>query len=289
MQQTASRDQAQQARNPSAVAAGRLIMRAMIMALSMVAMLATANSAKADRRIAFVCGNGAYKNMPRLANASISAKAMVGLLKGAGFEVVQGFDLTRDKMTEHLLEFGKKAQGADVALFYYSGRGIAVNGTEYLLPINANIKSEMDITLGGAINLNLSIDQTMGDAKVKLVFLDASRDNPLAAATSRSHSVSIKSGLAEMKPPDNTMMVFATGPGQAAPDGPTGTVRPFTRALIANIAAPGVEIQQAMTKVRAQLNQDTKGQQNSWGHSDISGDVYLNPAASPANAPASAK
>jgi uncharacterized caspase-like protein len=289
MQQTASRDQAQQARNPSAVAAGRLIMRAMIMALSMVAMLATANSAKADRRIAFVCGNGAYKNMPRLANASISAKAMVGLLKGAGFEVVQGFDLTRDKMTERLLEFGKKAQGADVALFYYSGQGIAVNGTEYLLPINANIKSEMDITLGGAINLNLSIDQTMGDAKVKIVFLDASRDNPFAAATSRSHSVSIKSGLTEMKPPDNTMMVFATGPGQAARDGPAGTVRPFTRALIANIAAPGVEIQQAMTKVRAQLNQDTKGQQNSWGHSDISGDVYLNPAASPANAPASSK
>jgi uncharacterized caspase-like protein len=238
MQQTASRDQAQQVRNPSAVAAGRLVMRAMIMALSMVAMLATANSAKADRRIAFVCGNGAYKNMPRLANASISAKAMVGLLKGAGFEVVQGFDLTRDNMTERLLEFGKKAQGADVALFYYSGQGIAVNGTEYLLPINANIKSEMDITLGGAINLNLSIDQTMGDAKVKLVFLDASRNNPFAAATSSSHSVSIKSDLAEMKPPDNTMMVFATGPGQAAPDGPTGTVRPFTRALIANIAAP---------------------------------------------------
>ena len=84
-------------------------------------------------------------------------------------------------MTEKLLDFGKKAEGADVALFFYAGHGIAVNGTNYLLPIDADLKSEMDVKLGAAINVDLTLEQTMADAKVKLVFLDACRDNPFAA------------------------------------------------------------------------------------------------------------
>jgi len=91
---------------------------------------------------------------------------------------MEGTNLTRDKMTERLLEFGKKAEGADVALFFYAGHGIAINGTNYLLPVDADIKSEMDVKLGSAINIDLTLDQTMSDAKVKLVFLDACRDNP---------------------------------------------------------------------------------------------------------------
>ena len=106
---------------------------------------------------------------------------MASVLRNVGFEVVEGTNLTRDKMTERLLDFGKKAQGADVALFFYAGHGIAISGTNYLLPIDADIKSEMDVKLGAAINIDLTLDQTMGDAKVKLVFLDACRDNPFAA------------------------------------------------------------------------------------------------------------
>ena len=106
---------------------------------------------------------------------------MAGVLRNVGFEVVEGTNLTRDKMTERLLEFGKKAQGADVAVFFYAGHGIAIGGINYLLPIDADIKSEMDVKLGAAINIDLTLDQTMGDAKVKLVFLDACRDNPFAA------------------------------------------------------------------------------------------------------------
>ena len=106
---------------------------------------------------------------------------MAKVLRNVGFEVVEGTNLTRDKMTERLLEFGKKAEGADVALFFYAGHGIAINGTNYLLPVDADIKSEMDVKLGSAINVDLTLDQTMADAKVKLVFLDACRDNPFAA------------------------------------------------------------------------------------------------------------
>jgi uncharacterized caspase-like protein len=264
-------------------------MRPIILVLSIFAILLTANAAKADKRIAFVAGNGAYKNAEKLPNAPASAKAIESLLQNLGFEVVEGIDLTRETMTARLLEFGHKAEGADLALFYYAGQGVGIGGVEYLLPVDADVKSEMDLKLGGAINVDLTVDQTMGDAKVKLVFLDASRNNPFPAPSGKTATkVSVKPGLAEMKASENTLTAFATGPGQAAPDGPAGTVRPFTRALIANIAAPGVEIQQAMTKVRAQVSQETKGKQTSWGHTNFpaTAAVYLNPAAAPASAPA---
>ena len=262
-------------------------MRLLALALSMLALLATANSAKADRRVAFVVGNGTYKNIAPLPNAPLSARAMSALLRSLGFEVVEGIDLTRDTMTARLLEFGSKARGADLALFYYSGHGIGIGGAQYLLPIDAAVKSEMDLTLGGAINLDLAIDQNMGDAKVKLVLLDASRNNPFPAPTAsakKDSRVSLKPGLADMKAAESTLTAFATSPGETAPDGPAGTIRPFTRALIANIAAPGVEIQQAMLKVRVQVSQETQGKQMSWGHTNFAADaaVYLNPATAPA-------
>jgi peptidoglycan hydrolase-like protein with peptidoglycan-binding domain len=260
-------------------------MRYLTVVASLICMLFTANAAKADRRVAFVVGNGTYKNVSPLPNPPIDAKSIAAVLRNVGFEVVEGTNLTRDKMTERLLEFGKKAQGADVAVFFYAGHGIAINGTNYLLPIDADIKSEMDVKLGAAINIDLTLDQTMGDAKVKLVFLDACRDNPFAAkikSNSATRSVSVQSGLAEMKSGEGTLIAFATGPGQTALDGQEGTNSPFTRALMANIATPGVEIQQAMTKVRAQVNEETNKGQLPWGHTNLIGSVYLNPAAAPA-------
>jgi hypothetical protein len=143
----------------------------------------------------------------------------------------------------------------------------------------------MDVKLGAAINIDLTLDQTMSDAKVKLVFLDACRDNPFAAkikSNSATRSVSVQSGLAEMKSGEGTLIAFATGPGQTALDGKEGTNSPFTRALIAHITTPGVEIQQAMTEVRAQVNEETSKGQLPWGHTNLIGSVYLNPVAAPA-------
>jgi uncharacterized caspase-like protein len=259
-------------------------MRYLTVILSLLCMMFTAEAAKADRRVAFVVGNGAYKNVAQLPNPPIDAKAMAGVLRNVGFEVVEGTNLTRDKMTERLLEFGKKAQGADVAVFFYAGHGIAISGTNYLLPIDADIKSEMDVKLGAAINIDLTLDQTMSDAKVKLVFLDACRDNPFAAkikSNSATRSVSVQSGLAEMKSGEGTLIAFATGPGQTALDGQEGTNSPFTRALMAHITEPNVDIQQAMTEVRAQVNEETNKGQLPWGHTNLIGTVFLNPAAVP--------
>jgi uncharacterized caspase-like protein len=249
--------------------------------------LVSANVAKAEKRVAFVVGNGAYKNVAALPNPAVDARSMAKVLRNVGFDVVEGANLSRDKMTEKLLEFGKKAEGADVALFFYAGHGIAINGTNYLLPVDADLKSEMDVKLGAAINIDTTLEQTMADAKVKLVFLDACRDNPFAArirSARATRSVNVQTGLAEMKSGEGTLIAFATGPGQTALDGEVGTNSPFTRALIGNIASPGVEIQQAMTKVRAQVNEETNKGQLPWGHTNLIGTVYLNPVAGAANA-----
>ncbi|BAM89995.1 conserved exported hypothetical protein [Bradyrhizobium oligotrophicum S58] len=264
-------------------------MRFLTITLSLLCMVLTAEAAKADRRVAFVVGNGAYKSVAQLPNPPVDAKAMAATLRNVGFDVVEGTNLTRDKMTEKLLDFGRKAQGADIAVFYYAGHGIAIAGTNYLLPVDADLKSEMDVKLGSAINIDVTLDQTMGDAKVKLVFLDACRDNPFAAkikSNSATRSVSVQTGLAEMKSGEGTLIAFATGPGQTALDGDAGANSPFTRALISHIAQPGVEIQQAMTSVRAQVNEETSKGQLPWGHTNLIGAVYLNPSAAPVATPA---
>ena len=257
-------------------------MRFLIAALSVAGILVSSSAALADKRVAFVVGNGAYRNVAALPNPAVDARSIARVLRNVGFEVVEGANLSRDRMTEKLLEFGKKAEGADVALFFYAGHGIAINGTNYLLPVDADLKSEMDVKLGAAINIDVTLEQTMSDAKVKLVFLDACRDNPFTAkirSAKATRSVNVQSGLAEMKSGEGTLIAFATGPGQTALDGEQGTNSPFTRALVANIAAPGVEIQQAMTRVRAQVNEETNKGQLPWGHTNLIGSVYLNPAA----------
>ncbi len=266
-------------------------MRFLIVALSVLGILAGTDGASAGKRVAFVVGNGSYKNVTPLPNPPIDAKSMASLLRNVGFDVVEGINLNRDRMTERLIEFGRRAQGADIAMFFYAGHGIAVDGTNYLLPVDVDIKSEMDVKLGNAINIDVTLDQTMGDAKVKLVFLDACRDNPFATkirSAARSRSVTVHTGLAEMKSGEGTLIAFATGPGQTASDGQQGSNSPFTRALLANIAQPGVEIQQAMTQVRAQVNEETGKGQLPWGHTNLIGAVYLNPVAVPAGSPAAA-
>jgi hypothetical protein len=116
------------------------------------------------------------------------------------------------------------------------------------------------------------------------VFLDACRDNPFAAKikSNATRSVSVQQGLAEMKSGEGTLIAFATGPGQTALDGQEGTNSPFTRALMAHITQPGLEIQQAMTEVRAQVNEETNKGQLPWGHTNLIGTVYLNPSSAPA-------
>lgn len=268
--------------------------RATLLAVGLtVAALAAADDARAERRVALVIGNGAYGKVPALPNPPNDAKAMSALLRSLNFDVVSGIDLTRDGMADTLRKFAMQAQGADVALFFYAGHGLQLDGKNYLLPVDANLTSELDVKLGGPIDLDTMLQQTMAEAKVKLVLLDACRDNPFVGQIARSvktRTVAVSSGLAEMKSGEGTLLAFATGPGQVALDGDGGN-SPFTRALLDNLAKPGLEIRLALTHVRADVVDRTRKQQTPWENTNLTGFFYMTPDAAPApaaNAPAAA-
>lgn len=266
-------------------------MRAWIAALSL-GLLVTTGVAKAEQRVALVMGNGAYTKLPKLQTPADDAKAMAELLKKIGFDVIEGSDLTGNQMKKRLAEFGKKADGADLAVLYFSGQSFTVDGISLLLPIEATIRPfdlmnasgpEVQAKLGKLISLNGAINETMSHAKVKLVFFDASRTvPPTKVGVSQGGSSGIKSE-------EGTLIAFATGPGQAALDGVKGGHSPFTKALLANIAVPGVEIQRAMTMVRAEVNEETDKAELPWGHTYLVGEVYLNPAPAAASPEKDAK
>jgi len=244
--------------------------------------LSWSSASYAEKRVALIIGNGAYKNVPSLPNPPKDAAAMAGLLRNLGFDVVTGTDLTQAAMTDQLRKFASEADNADVALFFYAGHGLQLDGKNYLLPIDANLKSELDVKLGGPIDVNVMLDQTMSTAKVKLVFLDACRDNPFVEQISRSvktRSLTIKSGMAEMKSSEGTLLAFATAPGQVALDGTSGH-SPFTTALLNNLGAPNEEISVALTKVRADVADITKKKQSPWASTNLTGLFYMNKTAS---------
>jgi uncharacterized caspase-like protein len=253
------------------------MMRALTVVVCLLGSLAIGAPAQAGGHVALVIGNGAYKNVPKLENPQSDAHAMAALLKSIGFDVVEGIDLTRDRMTERLLEFGKKAAATDTAIFFYAGQGVAVDGANYALPVDADIKSVADLKLGAAVNIDDALEQALAGAKIKLVFLDMSRTNPFAARVTAGRSNLGPGGLAEMRTAEGTLITFASGPGQPALDGPKGGHSPFTQALLDHLTEPGVEIQQVMTEVRAEVHELTNNAQLSWGNSNLVGTVYLNP------------
>ena len=240
--------------------------------------LSWSTASYADKRVALVIGNGAYKSVANLPNPPKDAQAIAALLRNLGFEVVQGTDLTHAGMTDTLRKFAAEAENADVAMFFYAGHGLQLDGKNYLLPIDSSPKSELDVKLGGPIEVDTMLDQTMASAKVKLVFLDACRDNPFVEQISRSlktRSLTIKSGMAEMKSSEGTLLAFATAPGQVALDG-TGGHSPFTKALLDNLAAPNEEISVSLTKVRAEVADLTKKKQSPWASTNLTGLFYMN-------------
>ncbi|MDP3075736.1 caspase family protein, partial [Bradyrhizobium sp.] len=138
-----------------------------------------AQPAFAERKVALVVGNSGYTNVPRLPNPRNDASDMIGRLKAMGFDVIPGLDLDRNGFLNTLATFGRAAEGADVALFFYAGHGLQVNGQNYLLPIDAKVEyeAELDIAL---IPVPLVMQQLGRGSRVNIVILDACRDNPFA-------------------------------------------------------------------------------------------------------------
>jgi len=253
----------------------RLNLAAAAVALA-IAWLA-AEPAQAERKVALVVGNSAYASVPRLPNPRNDASDVIAHLKSIGFEVTPGLDLDRNGFLQSLATFGRAAEGADVALFFYAGHGLQVSGQNYLVPVDGKVESEAELDLA-LIPVSLVMQQLARGSRVNLVFLDACRDNPFAKDLSRSlgtrSSSALGRGLSRIQSASGTFIAFATQPDNVAQDG-DGRNSPFTRALLSNIEKPGLSISDLMIEVRNDVMRQTNGKQVPWDSSSLTGRFFF--------------
>jgi hypothetical protein len=238
--------------------------------------ISTGSLAQSERRIALVIGNSAYQNTAELKNPKSDARDMAAALRRLGFEVFEGHDLDKRSMERMIRQFGVKLTGADLALFFYAGHGMAIGGQNYLVPTDARLASEGDADFEG-LPLTLVLKQMEREAKTSIVLLDACRDNPLArnlARTMGTRSSQVMQGLAEVRTGVGTLIGFSTQPGNVATDG-TGPNSPYTEALLRHMESPGKDVSGVLIAVRNDVLRATDGRQVPWEHTSLTGQVYL--------------
>ncbi len=230
--------------------------------------------AVAESRIALVIGNSAYQSVPTLPNPVNDAKAMADVLSAAGFEVMSAPDLTQSTMRQTIGEFAGRvgAKGADtVALVFYAGHGVQVDGENYLVPVDARIQREADVPLQALRLADLMNALAAVPSKTRIVMLDSCRNNPF----SEINKVAGR-GLAIVDAPTGSIVSYSTAPGSEAEDG-GGANSPYTTALLNVVREPGVPIEQAFKRVRYSVHQTTNGRQTPWESSSLTGDFAFFP------------
>ena len=235
-----------------------------------IVILAGLSVARAETRVALVVGNSDYEFAPKLANPANDATDIGERLKALGFEVIGGTNLDRNALVEALIKFGRAAETADVALFFYAGHGLQVNGQNYLVPTDGQVEyeAEVDISL---VSLSGVLQQLERGSKTNIVFLDACRDNPFAdklAKSSNRSAVSLAKGLGRVQAGSGTFVAFSTQPDAVAADG-SGRNSPFTTALLGHITEPGRSISDLMIEVRNEVIAETGGKQVPWDSSSL--------------------
>jgi Caspase domain len=243
------------------------------MAVAMVAM--SGAPAAADKRVALVIGNGAYRSVPRLPNPTNDAQDVAAALKRMNFETIVGLDLDRAGMDAAAIRFSRAAREADVALFYYSGHAMQFSGINYLAPVDAKLADEADL------RLLTRVDDIVADLQraknLRILILDSCRDNPLAEELKRSigttRGVSIQRGLAKIDSPEGVILAFATQAGRTAADG-AGRNSPYTTAFLKHIEAQE-EIGAVFRKISADVYTATQQSQLPELSLSLIGEFYL--------------
>jgi TPR repeat protein len=232
------------------------------------------SAAHAEKRVALVIGNSAYRAVPALPNPAADAKLMSDTLLSLGFFVVGGgaeLDLDKAGFDDALQKFKTELIGADVALFYYAGHGVETHGLNYLAPVDAHPLEEADI-FTQMVGIPDILDQLeKSGARINLVLLDACRDNPFSGQGVHSTG----GGLAQMPAPVGTLISFATQPRSVSLDGVDGH-SPYTRALADAMQRPGAGLFKTFNEVGLAVAKATHGQQIPWvSSSPISGNFYF--------------
>ncbi len=247
--------------------------RSLLFILSGFLFLVFADAAHADKRVALVVGISGYKQVPRLVNPANDAEAMSALFKRAGFDVVDDRrDLGIVELRRVVREFSEKSKDADIAVVYYAGHGIEVEGSNYLIPADAKLASDFDVE-DEAVSLDRVLRALDSVKRLRLVILDACRDNPFTKTMKRTMaSRSIGRGLARVEPTSsNTLIAFATKAGSVADDG-AGKNSEYASALVKYIAEPGVDVRVAFGRVRDEVLKRTSNRQEPFVYGSLGGD-----------------
>jgi TPR repeat protein len=265
----------------------RRICIACILALLSLAPAAAQNQNGGNRHVALVIGNFAYQHVPRLANPGNDAALIASNLHQIGFTLVGGAvqeNVDKAAFDKLVQDFGRAIQGADVALFYYAGHGMQVDGKNWLIPVDANPTRSQDLAFQME-DADLVLQQMNGaGTRLNLVILDACRNNPFALLGSRA----VQGGLAQMQAPEGTMISFATQPGNVAQDG-SGADGPYATALASSMRQPGLDIFHLFNRVGLMVKHATDGAQQPWvSSSPIDGEFYFTPSESASDTAAAA-
>jgi uncharacterized caspase-like protein len=243
--------------------------------------------ALAQRRVALVIGNSGYEKVAQLSNPANDASLMAETFRSAGFDSV---DLRRDlniaDMRRALKDFFDESSNADIAVVFYAGHGIEVDGTNYLIPVDAVLDRDIDI-YDEALSLDRVLVSVEPAKQLRLVILDACRDNPFTRTMKRTvSSRGIGRGLAKVEPTStNTLIAFAAKAGSTASDG-DGNNSPFTAALVKHITRPGLDLRKAFGYARDDVLKATGNKQEPYVYGSLGGDdVPLVPARSAVTAP----
>ena len=227
--------------------------------------LASASS-PVESRVALVIGNANYPS-GHLRNPVNDARDIAQTLEEVGFSVIYKEDLTQREMKEAIRSFGERIRNGGVALFYYAGHGIQVNGQNYLVPTNAVINRAQEVEYE-CVDAGFVLAQ-MTQARINIVILDACRNNPFAQQFRDSTR-----GLSVMTAPGGTLIAYATAPGSVASDG-NGDHGLYTQELLKKMRVPGLSIEQVFKRVRAAVIDETHGKQTPWESSSLVGDFYF--------------
>lgn len=239
------------------------------------------------KRVALVIGNAAYTHVPKLSNTLNDADDVAASLGRLGFDVAHVRDGRFDDMRRALRDFGRKTSSAEMAVLFFAGHGMEIGGENWLIPVDAELQRDTDAE-AEALSLKSAMLQVASARHLGLVILDACRNNPFAARMTRTiRTRSVDRGLARTEPSDNVLVAYAAKEGTTAADG-TGRNSPFTRALLAHIETPGLEINFLFRAVRDDVLKTTRNEQQPFVYGSLSREaVYLKvaPAAPVPSAP----
>lgn len=249
-----------------------------IVPLAIALLIFLTSSAFAGKRVALVIGNATYLHAGELRNPKNDAADTAAAMRRHGFQVIEGFDLSKSFLEAKIRTFAEALAGAEAGVFYYAGHGLQVAGKNYLVPVDAKLMtaSALDFEM---VSLDL-VQRTMErETNTNILFLDACRDNPLKRNLARAmgtRSGEIGSGLASVDAGIGTLISFSTQPGNVALDG-EGRNSPFTEALKKHLAAPKEDLGAILIAVRNDVMKGTERRQVPWEHSSLTSRFYFTP------------